>query len=68
MACFKRGAFSTTLLTAKGTDEVIKLTSPGKRPLSWEKQFLGSLVFFDLCQITVFIVLLRYLVATWLWV
>lgn len=49
MACFKRGAFSTVLLTAKGTDEVIKSTSPGKCPFSLEKHFLGSLVSLDLC-------------------
>lgn len=63
MACFKWGAFSTASLTAEGTDEVIKPTRPGKCPLSWEKHFLGSLVFLDPCEI-VFIVSLRCLVVT----
>lgn len=67
MACFKWGAFSTVLLRAKGTDEVIKSTSPGKCPFSWEECFLGSLVFLDLCKV-VFIVSLRCLVARLLWV
>lgn len=63
MACFKWGAFSTTLLIAKGTDEVIKPTSPGKYPLSCEKHFLESLVFLDPYKIA-FIVSIRCMVAT----
>lgn len=67
MACFKWGAFSTLLLRAKGTDEVIKSTSPGKCPFSWEEHFIESPIFLDVCKV-VFIVSLRSLVARQLWV
>lgn len=67
MACFKWGAFSTTLLIAKDTDEVIKPTSPGKYPLSCEKHFLEPPGFLDPYK-TAFIVSIRCMVATSLWV